>query len=157
MMMEECEGALNNFDSTRLKLQQILRRHEKIDAILQDVQQRMVPIHFLLSITDEQNMLNISEREKADKLAALDCPEEGLDVMAMGNLNSPYAELKTLRYNMNELNEGEDAVENVPSGDWKKMLKDLDDWYIRMDPTESVESITSGNVEMDRDAHVFDT
>ncbi|KAH8307209.1 hypothetical protein KR044_007929 [Drosophila immigrans] len=145
-MVEACEGALNGFANTRLKLQQILRRHEKIDAILQDVQERLAPIHFLLSISDDQSMLNITDNPA-------DGTEKGLGELTVGNLNSPYRELKTLRYNMKELNGGEDSLENVPSGDWKKMLKDLDDWYIRMDGTESVATY----VEVNRDAHVLNT
>lgn len=86
--MEPCASgeALKNFACTRLKLQNILRRHERIESILFDVQQRIGPMQFLLSTADEKNLLKQSEMKKCG---------HSWDQLGYCNLCEPLGELKT--------------------------------------------------------------
>ncbi|KAM8708724.1 hypothetical protein ACLKA7_015657 [Drosophila subpalustris] len=149
-----------NFACTRRKLQHILKRHEKIEAIIQDVQHRLEPIHFLLAVADEKNSLDIDEEDhlKMERLARNSILEQDIfDIpvsMALGHLISPYSELKRLRVNQLENLEKQpkDTINHLPNDDWKQILKDLNDWCMEIDPTDTLESIsidTPAAVELD--------
>lgn len=86
--IEPCAGAevLKNFACTRLKLQSILRRHERIESILFDVQLRIEPMQFLLNTADEKNLLNQSGMKK--------CANSS-NQLRFCNLCEPHAELTT--------------------------------------------------------------
>ncbi|KAH8416926.1 hypothetical protein KR222_004410 [Zaprionus bogoriensis] len=175
---------IKSFASARLKLQSILRRHEKIESILIDVKQRVAPMQFLLSTADEKNtLLNHCERMK-NKF------ESATDRWRLCAVSTPHSELKTsprvhptLRSQLRDLKSmdllGEESFaqeaksvqqqqqqqqqlslkpdeesENVVAmakDDWKKMLKDLNEWCMQMDSaeeshaTESVSNKSNGD------------
>lgn len=145
--------ALKNFACTRLKLQSILRRHERIESILLDVKQRIAPMQFLLSTAEEKNLLNQSEMEK------LACSANGLGCC---NLCGPHSDLETrclnkpLRDQLNDMKNldllGEASYARACSGvprneehlsladdDWKTMLKELNEWCMQIDNEEALE------------------
>lgn len=151
--------ALKNFACTRLKLQRILRRHEKIESILLDVKQRIAPMQFLLSTAEEKNLLNQSEMKKLASCSA--------NRLGSCNLCGPHLELKTrglnkpLRDQLNDIKNldllGEASFARVCSGvprseqqlslakdDWKKMLKELNEWCMQIDNEEEAQQVGSG-------------
>lgn len=154
--MEPCasDEALSNFACTRLKLQNILRRHERIDSILFDVQKRIGPMQFLLSTADEKNLLNRSEMKKCgnswDQLGYCNlCEPLGeLKMRGMGNkvLQDRLNDIKNLdllgeasfarvccglprsKQSLSSLNLVVDEVEDsvaLAQDDWKTMVKKL--------------------------------
>lgn len=159
--IDQCTNseALKNFACTRLKLQSILRRHEKIESILLDVKQRIAPMQFLLSTAEEKNLLNQSEMMKLDSCSA--------NRLGSCNLCGPHSELKTrclnkpLRDQLNDIKNldllGEASFARVCSevsqseqqlclakDDWKKMLKDLNEWCMQID-NEEAQQVGSGD------------
>lgn len=146
MMMEQCNRtqAQKNFACTRRKLQHILKRHEKIEAILQDVKHRLEPIHLLLAMADEKNSLDIDEEDqlKMERLKRNSIFETPIS-LALRKLKSPYSELKKLRVNQLEnIQKPIDTINHLPNDDWKKILEDLNDWCMEMDPSHTLESLS---------------
>lgn len=122
--MEKCDRAQTqkNFASTRQKLQLILKRHEKIKTILEDAKQRLVPIQFLLMAFD---MKNFVEKDVIENPYSF----------TQSSLTWPYSELKELR--VNKLKKIEKQPID-PEGDWRKTLKNLNDWLMEMDSKKTV-------------------
>lgn len=122
--MEKCDGAQTqmNIARTRQKLQLILKRHEKIKTILEDAKQRLVPIQFLLMAFDVKNFV---EKDVTENSRSFTQP----------SLIWPYSELKKLR--VNKLTKIAEQPIDLEEEDWRKTLKNLNDWLIEMDSDET--------------------